>query len=336
MRKVILLHVGFMLKGEIMRILETQNLKIYFRVRGSFTKKVRAVDGVDLYVEEGETLGIVGESGSGKSTLGRAILGLIKPTSGRILYMGRDIWNMKRSEYREFRRNTQMVFQDPHTSLNPRMTIVEILEEPLRAFNIDVGNTVKYLSERLTEVGLGPEFLYRYPHELSGGQKQRIAILRAIISKPKLVVLDEPTSSLDVSVQAQILELLKDLRKKHGFTYVFISHDISVVKYMSDRIAVMYLGKLFEVSDSDTVFEKPQHPYTQILLSSIPIPDPEIARKRERLKPIGEPPSPINPPRGCRFHPRCPFAMDVCRREEPPLVEVEKGHFASCWLHVKR
>ena len=319
-----------------MRLIETEDLRVYFRVRGSFTKKVRAVDGVSLYVEEGETLGVVGESGSGKSTLGKAILGLVKPTHGRILYMGKDIWHMRGSEYREFRRNAQMVFQDPHTSLNPRMTIIEILEEPLKAFKIDVGDTAKFLSDRLTEVGLGAEFLYRYPHELSGGQKQRVAILRAIISKPKFVVLDEPTSSLDVSVQAQILELLKDLQKKHGLTYLFISHDLSVVKYMSNRIAVMYLGKVFEISESDKVFEKPLHPYTQMLVSSIPIPDPRVGRDRKRVRPIGEPPSPINPPRGCRFHPRCPLAMEICRKEEPPLIEDERNHFVSCWLYMKK
>ncbi|HWQ16500.1 MAG TPA: ABC transporter ATP-binding protein [Sulfolobales archaeon] len=319
-----------------MKLVETEDLRVYFRVRSSFTKKVRAVDGVSLYVEEGETLGVVGESGSGKSTLGKAILGLVKPTHGRILYMGKDIWRMRGSEYREFRRNAQMVFQDPHTSLNPRMTIIEILEEPLKAFKIDVGDTVKFLSDRLAEVGLGAEFLYRYPHELSGGQKQRVAILRAIVSKPRFVVLDEPTSSLDVSVQAQILELLKDLQKKHNLTYLFISHDLSVVKYMSNRIAVMYLGKVFEISESDKVFERPLHPYTQMLVSSIPIPDPKVSRDKKRVRPIGEPPSPINPPKGCRFHPRCPLAMDICRREEPPSIEDERNHFVSCWLYMKK
>ena len=319
-----------------MSLIKTEDLKIYFRVRGSFTKKVRAVDGVSLNVNEKETLGIVGESGSGKTTLGKAILGLIKPYKGRVLYMNKDIWRMNRSEYKEFRRNAQMVFQDPHTSLNPRMTIAQILEEPIKEYNLNVGDIGEYLEKQLVNVGLGPEFLYRYPHELSGGQKQRVAILRAIILRPKLVVLDEPTSSLDVSVQAQILDLLKDLQKTYDLTYIFISHDISVVKYMSNRIAVMYLGKIVEIADSEELFEKPLHPYTQSLISSIPIPDPYVARKRHKIRLVGEPPSPINPPSGCRFHPRCPFTKDICTKQEPPMIEAEKNHYVACWLYYKK
>lgn len=316
-------------------LVETRDLRIYFRVRGSLTKRVRAVDRVNISIRSNETLGVVGESGSGKTTLGRAVLGLIKPTGGEVFFEGRNIWRIKGREYREFRRNAQMIFQDPHTSLNPRMTIAEILSEPIREFGIDVGDVESFLEEQLRIVGLGKEFLYRYPHELSGGQKQRVAILRALLPRPKFIVLDEPTSSLDVSVQAQILELLKDLQKKYGLTYMFISHDISVVKYMSDRIAVMYLGKIIEIAKSDELLEKPLHPYTQMLISSVPIPDPVVARKKIRIKPIGEPPSPINPPPGCRFHPRCPKVMDICRSREPPLVEVEKDHYVACWLYTK-
>jgi len=319
-----------------MKLIETRDLRIYFRVRGSLTKKVRALDGVNISIENEETFGVVGESGSGKTTLGKTVLGLIKPTKGSVYFEGKDIWRMNKREYREFRRNAQMVFQDPHTSLNPRMTIAEILSEPLRELRIDVGDMGKFLVDQLESVGLGKEFLYRYPHELSGGQKQRVAILRAIMTKPKFIVLDEPTSSLDVSVQAQILELLKDLQRKHRLTYMFISHDISVVKYMSNRIAVMYLGEVIEIADSEELFEKPLHPYTKILISSIPIPDPAVARSKVRLKPIGEPPSPINPPPGCRFHPRCPFAMEICRREKPPLIEAEKNHYVACWLYMNK
>lgn len=251
------------------------------------------------------------------------------------MFEGKDITRLKGSELKEFRRNTQMVFQDPHTSLNPRMTIAEILEEPIREHNVEIqGDIEDFLADQMKLVGLNPELLYRYPHELSGGQKQRVAILRAILLKPKFIVLDEPTSALDVSVQAQVLELLRDLQRKFGLTYLFISHDISVVKYMSNRIGVMYLGKLVEIGGSDQVFNNPLHPYSQMLLSAVPIPDPKIARTRKRIKLEGEPPSPINPPTGCRFHPRCPYAKDICRRETPPLIEVEKGHYVACWLYT--
>jgi len=317
-------------------LVRVEGLKKYFPVRGSFRKKVRAVDGITFDIYRGETFGVVGESGSGKTTLGKLVLRLYEPTAGRILFEGRDITKLKGRNLKEFRRNAQMVFQDPHTSLNPRMTIAEILSEPLLYHGVDVGDLEKFLVEQLELVGLGAEHLYRYPHELSGGQKQRVAILRAILLKPKFVVLDEPTSALDVSVQAQILELLKDLQRKFGLTYMFISHDIAVVKYMSNRIAVMYLGKTVEIGSSDEVFEKPLHPYTKALLSAVPIPDPKYTRGRTRITIQGEPPSPINPPPGCRFHPRCPFAMDVCRREEPPMIEAEPSHFVACWLYSKR
>ena len=317
-------------------LLETVNLKKYFRVRGSLTKKVRAVDGVSIRVYQGETLGVVGESGCGKTTLGRLVLKLIEPTSGRIYFEGRDVTKLRGKALREYWRNAQMVFQDPHTSLNPRMTIASTLLEPIRSYKIDVGDEEEFLAKQMELVGLSREHLYRYPHELSGGQKQRVAILRAIITRPKLIVLDEPTSSLDVSVQAQILELLRDLQRKFSLTYIFISHDIAVVKYMSNRMAVMYLGKVVELGPSDEVFEKPLHPYSKFLLAAVPIPDPRIARSREKMLIKGEPPSPINPPPGCRFHPRCPFAMDVCRKAEPPLEEVESRRQVACWLYLKK
>ena len=318
------------------KLLRAVNVKKYFPVRGSLFKKVKAVDGVSFEIEHGETFGIVGETGCGKSTLGRVVLRLIEPTGGRIYFEGRDVTKVRGKKLKEFRRKAQMVFQDPHSSLNPRMTIAEILLEPLREHGIYVDEPERFLVENMELVGLGKEHLYRYPHELSGGQKQRVAVLRALLLKPKFIVLDEPTSSLDVSVQAQILNMLKDLQRKLNVSYVFISHDLGVVKYMSRRIAVMYLGKFVEVADADTLFEKPMHPYTQALLSAIPIPDPKIARSRKRILIPGEPPSPINPPPGCRFRPRCPRAMDVCGRRDPPFIEVEPGHHVACWLYASK
>ncbi|MET1159326.1 MAG: ABC transporter ATP-binding protein [Thermoprotei archaeon] len=312
------------------------DVKKYFRVRGSLFKKVKAVDGVSLEIGYSETLGVVGETGCGKSTLGRVVLKLLEPTSGKIYFENMDITKLKGKKLKEFRRKAQMVFQDPHSSLNPRMTIAEILLEPLKEHNIFVEDPERFLVEQMEMVGLGKQHLYRYPHELSGGQKQRVAILRALLLKPKFIVLDEPTSALDVSVQAQILNMLKDIQKKMKTSYMFISHDLAVVKYMSNRIAVMYLGKFVELADANTLFEKPLHPYTQALLSAIPIPDPKIARTRKRLTLTGEPPSPINPPPGCRFHPRCPHAMDICRTKEPPMVEAEPGHYVACWLYARK
>lgn len=317
-------------------LLETINLKKHFRVRGSLTKKVKAVDGVSLKIKRGETLGVVGESGCGKTTLGRLVLKLINPTSGEIIFENMNITKAKGRKLREYWRNAQMVFQDPHTSLDPRMTIASILLEPIRHYRINVGNEEEFLVKQMELVGLSREHLYRYPHELSGGQKQRVAILRAIITRPKFIVLDEPTSSLDVSVQAQILELLKDLQRKFNLTYMFISHDISVVKYMSNRMVVMYLGKVVEIGQSDELFENPYHPYAKLLLSSVPIPDPKIARSMTRSIIKGEPPSPINPPRGCRFHPRCPHAMDICSKQEPPAVEIGNNRTVYCWLYTEK
>jgi peptide/nickel transport system ATP-binding protein len=317
-------------------LLEVSNLKKYFSVRGSFTKKVRAVDGVAFCIRRGETLGVVGESGCGKTTLGKTVLRLLDPTSGRIVFNGVDVTRVRGARLREYWRNAQMVFQDPHTSLNPRMTIASTLLEPIRQYRLGVGDEEAFLVSQLELVGLTKELLYRYPHELSGGQKQRVAILRAIITRPKFVVLDEPTSSLDVSVQAQILDLLKDLQAKFNLTYMFISHDIAVIRYVSNRIAVMYLGKIVEIGPADKVFESPMHPYTQFLFSALPIPDPKLAKSKKKLLIPGEPPSPINPPPGCKFHPRCPHAVDICRRQEPQMIEVERDHYASCWLHIKK
>jgi peptide/nickel transport system ATP-binding protein len=316
-------------------LVRVENVKKYFKVRGSLFKAVKAVDGVNFAIEQGETFGLVGESGCGKSTLGRVVIRLLEPTSGKIFFNGKDVLSLKGEELKRFRRSAQIVFQDPNTSLNPRMTIFEILSEPLFEHNIPVGDPEGYIVGQLESVGLGKEHLYRYPHELSGGQKQRVAILRALTLNPRFIVLDEPTSSLDVSVQAAILNMLKDVQEKRKISYLFISHDIGVVKYMSHRIGVMYLGKIVEIAQSDRIFENPLHPYTKFLLSSIPVPDPKYAKTRRRLAIQGEPPSPINIPRGCRFHPRCPFATEKCRTAEPPLLEAEPGHPVACWLHGK-
>ncbi|MHB9301813.1 ABC transporter ATP-binding protein [Thermofilum pendens] len=319
----------------VSELVVVRDLKKYFKVRGSFSKTVKAVDGVSFEIREGETLGLVGESGCGKSTLGRVVIRLLEPTGGKVFFKGQDVAALKGEKLKQFRRQAQIVFQDPNTSLNPRMTILEILSEPLYEHNIPVDDPEDFITKQLESVGLGREHLYRYPHELSGGQKQRVAILRALLLNPSFVVLDEPTSSLDVSVQAQILNMLKDFQAQRKLSYLFISHDIGVVKYMSQRIAVMYLGKIVELGPSDAVFENPLHPYTKFLLSAVPVPDPKYARARKRLAIPGEPPSPINVPPGCRFHPRCPYATEKCRTGEPPVVEAEPGHFVACWLYSK-
>jgi peptide/nickel transport system ATP-binding protein len=315
-------------------LVEVRNLKKYFPVKGLLRVKgyVKAVDGVSFNIERGTTLGLVGESGSGKTTVGKLILRLLEPTSGSVYYDGRDVFKLKGKELKEFRRNAQMVFQDPYSSLNPRMTVFQIIMEPVKVHKIKVDDPESFVVKLLYRVGLNETHLYRYPHEFSGGQRQRIAIARVLALRPEFIVLDEPTSALDVSVQAQILELLKDLQRDFNLTYLFISHDLGVVRYMSDYIAVMYLGKIVEYGPAEEVFEKPLHPYTQALFSAIPIPDPVETRRRKRIKVPGEPPSPINPPPGCRFHPRCPIAKDVCKREEPKLEEVESGHYVACWL----
>ncbi|RLE55794.1 MAG: oligopeptide ABC transporter ATP-binding protein [Thermoprotei archaeon] len=320
-------------------IVVVDNLRKWFPIKKLFFTKgwVRAVDGVSFIIREGETFGLVGESGCGKSTLGRLIVRLLEPTSGTVYFEGKDVFRLRGRELKEFRRKVQIVFQDPYSSLNPRMMVFDIVAEAIKATQQEIPEDMEdYVASILEKVGLSREHLYRYPHEFSGGQRQRIAIARVLAVRPKFIVLDEPTSSLDVSVQAQILNMLKDLQKEHNFTYLFISHDLAVVKYMSHRIAVMYLGKIVEIAPSDEIFEAPLHPYTQVLLSSIPIPDPKIARSRMKLRPKGEPPSPINPPPGCRFHPRCPQACSLCAREEPPLIEIERDHYVACWLYARK
>jgi len=316
-------------------LLKTVNLKKYFPVRRFLLSKdyVKAVDGVSIEIAEGETLGLVGESGCGKTTLGRTVLRLIEPTEGDIIFNKKSVLELEGEELKRFRREAQIVFQDPYSSLDPRMTVFEIVMEGVRAHNIEVEDPEEFVVKQLETVGLKQEHLYRYPHEFSGGQKQRIAIARTLALRPKFVVLDEPTSALDVSVQAQILNMLKDLQKQFGLTYLFISHDLGVVKYMSNRIAVMYIGKVVEIAESNELFENPLHPYTKMLFAALPIPDPKLTRERKRMKVIGEPPSPINVPPGCRFWPRCPYATTKCRVIEPPLFEVSKGHYVACWLY---
>ncbi|WP_456367278.1 ABC transporter ATP-binding protein [Thermococcus sp.] len=320
-------------------ILKVEHLKKYFPVRGLFRTigYVKAVDDISFEIYPGETFGLVGESGCGKTTTGRTILRLIEPTSGSIIFKGKDVTKLKGEELKWFRRHAQIMFQDPYSSLNPRQTVFEIIMEPVRFHGIEVDDPEEFVIKLLESVGLNEMHLYRYPHEFSGGQRQRIALARLLALKPEFIVLDEPTSALDVSVQANILNMLKDLQKEHGFTYLFISHDLGVVKYMSHRIGVMYLGKLVEIGPAERIFENPLHPYTKFLLSAIPVPDPELARelKSKRMKIEGEPPSPINPPSGCRFHPRCPFAKaGLCDKKEPPLIEVEKDHYVACWLYA--
>lgn len=314
-------------------LLVVRDLKKYFEFKKGFfakTQYVRAVDGVSFSVERGTTLGVVGESGSGKTTLGLIVLRLIEPTSGKIIFNGNDVTRLSKKELKNFRRSTGIVFQDPYSSLNPRMRVKEILERPLKIHTEDDSEArLEKMIKALEEVGLSSEHLMRYPHELSGGQQQRVAIARAIILRPLLVVLDEPTSSLDVSVQAQILNLLLELQSRHELTYIFITHDLLTAKHVSDFIMVMYLGKVVEYSTTQEVFGNPRHPYTISLLSSIPMPDPKL-RNRKRVEVVGEPPSPLNPPKGCRYHPRCPYATEVCRVREPELLEFDEKHYVAC------
>lgn len=298
---------------------------------GRPTQYVKAVDGINLDIRQGETLGLVGESGCGKSTLGKSILRLIEPSGGHIYYKDEDIISYNKADMRMMRQKMQMVFQDPYSSLNPRMTVYEAISSPLEAFGIgDRGSREKKVMELIEYVGLSRQQMHRYPHEFSGGQRQRMMIARALILDPEFIVCDEPVSALDVSIRSQVLNLMQDIQKERQLTYLFISHDLSVVKHLSDRVAVMYLGKIVELADKEELFRAAGHPYTKALMSAIPIPDTEV--KRERVILAGDVPSPLNPPRGCRFHTRCPYATKRCETEEPELRIIRPGHQAACHL----
>ncbi|WP_270171127.1 ABC transporter ATP-binding protein [Paenibacillus sp. SYP-B4298] len=314
-------------------LLEVAGLKKYYTVKqGLFGRRsslIRAVDGLDFAVMPGETLGVVGESGCGKSTMGQLVTCLLEPTEGEVRFQGKSLFQMGAEELRQARRNLQMVFQDPYSSLNPRMTIFDTVAEPLQVHGIAAGSELRAEVHRLLEtVGLGAHLADRYPHEFSGGQRQRVGIARALALRPKLIVCDEPISALDVSIQAQILNLLKDLQQQFDLTYIFIAHGLPSVKHISDRIAVMYLGRIVELAPRDALFEQTLHPYTEALLAAVPIPDPTLRRDKEPLR--GEPPNPANPPSGCAFHPRCPYATDRCRQETPLLLEHVPGQWAAC------
>jgi oligopeptide transport system ATP-binding protein len=323
-------------------LIAIRDLKVHFNlgggtiwdkmVGGSAVKRVvKAVDGVTIDIYPGETLGLVGESGCGKTTLGRAVLRLTEPTGGQVLFHGNDLAHLSKSAMRDERRHLQIIFQDPYASLNPRMTIGQIIAEPLDTFRLARGRDAeRRVQELMQTVGLSPRFIKRYPHEFSGGQRQRIGIARALAVDPDFIVADEPISALDVSIQAQIMNLLERLQREKNLTYLFISHDLRAIRHVSDRVAVMYLGKLVEIASAATIYHEPLMPYTKALISAVPVPDPKVEATRQRMVLEGDVPSPINPPSGCRFHTRCPWAIEACKEVVPPLAEIKPNHFAAC------
>ena len=317
-------------------LLAVKDLKKHFPVTGGLFQRrigsIKAVDGVDLTVEEGQSFGLVGESGSGKTTVGKTILRLIEPTDGEIVFEGRDLCKLSESEMRHLRAEMQMIFQDPYSSLNPRMTVKRIVGEPLLIHKWGKGRALEdRVRELISLVGLMEDHLFRYPHEFSGGQRQRIGVDRALALNPSFIVADEPISALDVSIQAQIINMLEDLQAELGLTFLFIAHDLSVVRHISDRIAVMYLGKIFEIADKDELYKNPLQPYTQSLLSAVPIPDPVVEETRKRIILVGDLPSSANPPVGCNFVTRCPVKMDICEEQEPEFKEFSSDHWVACW-----
>lgn len=316
-------------------LIQVEGLKKYFPVRAGIMQRVvahvQAVDDVSFSIKKGETLGMVGESGCGKTTVGRTMLRLIEPTAGSVFYNGRDVFKLKGGELKTARRDLQIIFQDPYASLDPRVPIGDSVIEGLQIHRIGTAKErVDIMMETLKKVGLEKYHARRFPHEFSGGQRQRIGIARALALRPKFIVCDEPVSALDVSIQSQVLNILKDLQQEFGLTYLFIAHNLSVVEHISNRVAVMYLGKMVELADRDELYHDPKHPYTQALMSAIPVPDPKLKRKRLILK--GDVPSPLNPPSGCRFHPRCPIAEQICSEQEPEFREIRSDHWVACWM----